>query len=119
MKKECPAKVVLAARRASQQLEITAINLDHNHEISSEIYKTYPECRQLNAEEVNFVVPLMELNVQPSLIVEKLRQETGKLQVFFSQSLLPCLSSPILLCLCRKSYHSQRHPQPEMFYKGP
>lgn len=78
MKKECPAKVVLAARRASQQLEITAINLDHNHEISSEIYKTYPECRQLNAEEVNFVVPLMELNVQPSLIVEKLRQETGK-----------------------------------------
>ncbi|XP_077550719.1 uncharacterized protein LOC144163944 [Haemaphysalis longicornis] len=77
-KKECPAKVVLAGRQATQQLEITAINLDHNHAISSEIYKTYPECCQLISTGVNFVVPLMELNVQPSLIVEKLRQEAGK-----------------------------------------
>ncbi|KAL3185429.1 hypothetical protein MRX96_005453 [Rhipicephalus microplus] len=32
MKKDCPAKIIVAARRASQQLEVTAVNLEHNHE---------------------------------------------------------------------------------------
>lgn len=78
MKKDCTAKIIVSARRASQQLEVTAVNLEHNHEVSPETYKAYSECRQLNEEEVNFVRPLIELNVRPSLIVEKLRQETGK-----------------------------------------
>ncbi|XP_075732959.1 uncharacterized protein LOC142761719 [Rhipicephalus microplus] len=78
MKKDCPAKIIVAARRANQQLEVTAVNLEHNHEASPETYKAYSECNQLNEEEVNFVRPLIELNVRPSLIVEKLRQETGK-----------------------------------------
>ncbi|CAN8008465.1 unnamed protein product [Ixodes pacificus] len=77
-KKDCPAKVVLAARRACQQLEITELKVEHNHEVSPEIFRTYPECRQLNAEEINFVKSLMELNVPPSLIVEKLREQSGK-----------------------------------------
>ncbi|XP_075737794.1 uncharacterized protein ZSWIM9-like [Rhipicephalus microplus] len=78
MKKDCPAKIIVAARRASQQLEVTAVNLEHNHEVSPETYKAYSECRQLNEEGVNFVRPLIELNVRPNLIVEKLRQETRK-----------------------------------------
>ncbi|KAL3224807.1 hypothetical protein MRX96_049418 [Rhipicephalus microplus] len=74
MKKDCMAKIIVTARRASQLLEVTVVNLEHNHEVSSETYKAYSECRQLN-EEVNFVRPLIELNVRPSLIVKKLRQE--------------------------------------------
>uniref|UniRef100_A0A0K8RJX5 ZSWIM3 N-terminal domain-containing protein n=1 Tax=Ixodes ricinus TaxID=34613 RepID=A0A0K8RJX5_IXORI len=77
-KNDCPAKVVLAARRARQQLEITELKVEHNHEVSPEIFRTYPECRQLNAEEINFVKSLRELNVRPSLIVEKLREQSGK-----------------------------------------
>lgn len=57
MKKECPAKIVVAARRASQQLEITSVNLEHSHEVSPETYKAYSECRKLNEEEVDFVKP--------------------------------------------------------------
>lgn len=77
-KNDCPAKVVLAARRACQQLEITELKVEHNHEVSHEIFRTYPECRQLNAEEIDFVKSLMELNVRPSLIAEKLREQSGK-----------------------------------------
>ncbi|XP_075729617.1 uncharacterized protein LOC142771693 [Rhipicephalus microplus] len=51
MKKDCPAKIIVAARRASQQLEVTAVNLEYNHEVSPETYKAYSECRQLNEEE--------------------------------------------------------------------
>ncbi|XP_065291475.1 uncharacterized protein [Dermacentor albipictus] len=78
MKKDCPVKLVLAARRATQQLEITALNLQHNHEVSIEIYKAYPECRRLATEELSFVQPLMELNVPPSMIVQKLKEQSGK-----------------------------------------
>ncbi|KAG0430941.1 hypothetical protein HPB47_022240 [Ixodes persulcatus] len=79
MKRDCPAKVVVAARRSGvQQLEITELKTEHNHEVSYEIFRTYPECRQLSAEEVDFVKPLMELNVLPSLIVEKLKERSGK-----------------------------------------
>ncbi|XP_049274340.1 uncharacterized protein LOC119403646 [Rhipicephalus sanguineus] len=78
MKKDCPAKIIVTARRASQLLEVTAVNLEHNHEVSPETYKAYAEYRQLNEEEANFVRPLIDLDVRPILIVEKLRQETGK-----------------------------------------
>ncbi|XP_070380684.1 uncharacterized protein [Dermacentor albipictus] len=78
IKKDCPVKLVLAARRATQQLEITALNLQHNHEVSSEIYKAYPECRRLATEELSFVQPLMELNVPPSMIVQKVKEQSGK-----------------------------------------
>ncbi|KAL1467504.1 hypothetical protein MTO96_042131 [Rhipicephalus appendiculatus] len=77
MKKDCPAKIIVTACRASQLLEITAANLKRNHEVSPETYKAYSECHQLNDEEVNFVRPLIELNVRPSLIAEKLRKKTG------------------------------------------
>ncbi|KAH8031425.1 hypothetical protein HPB51_017197 [Rhipicephalus microplus] len=88
--KDCPAKIIVAARRASQQLEVMAVNLEYNHEVSPETYKAYSECRQLNEEEVNFVRPLIELNVRPSLIVKKLRQETGKAVIAKDMHNLKC-----------------------------
>ncbi|EEC00165.1 hypothetical protein IscW_ISCW016218 [Ixodes scapularis] len=60
------------------KLEITELKVEHNHEVSPEIFRTYPECRQLNTEEINFVKSLRELNVRPSLIVEKLREQSGR-----------------------------------------
>lgn len=78
MKKDCPAKLVLAARRATQELEITEIHMQDNHEVSNETFKSYPECRQLCDDEVSFVKPLLELKVRPSMIVAKLKEQTGK-----------------------------------------
>ncbi|KAM7289013.1 uncharacterized protein ISCGN_029150 [Ixodes scapularis] len=88
MNKDCPAKVVVAARRSrAQQLEITELKMEHNHEVSYEIYRTYPECRRLSAEEVDFVKPLMALNVLPSLIVEKLKERSVLLAGFIDKRL--------------------------------
>lgn len=77
MKNDCPARIVIAARRASQELELTGVMLDHNHDTTSDMFASYPECRKLNDNEAKLVHPLLEMNVRPSLIVQKLKEDTG------------------------------------------
>ncbi|XP_049517097.1 uncharacterized protein LOC119441311 isoform X2 [Dermacentor silvarum] len=78
MKNDCPARIVIAARRASQELELTCVMLEHNHDTTSDMFASYPECRKLNDNEAKLVHPLLEMNVRPSLIVQKLKEDTGK-----------------------------------------
>ncbi|XP_064485129.1 uncharacterized protein ZSWIM9-like [Ornithodoros turicata] len=78
MKKLCPATVVIAARRATQQLEVTKMDLSHNHDINGEIYRSYPECRRLTSADKEYVQPLLELGVLPSMIARKVCENTGK-----------------------------------------
>ncbi|KAK8758388.1 hypothetical protein V5799_003982 [Amblyomma americanum] len=75
MKKQCPALLVLVARRKKQILEITKLDLSHNHEVSAEIYQSYPERRRLTEEERNYVQHLLELHVPPRTIIEKLYEK--------------------------------------------
>lgn len=85
MKKGSPAQVVIAAKRLTQQLGITSIVLQHNHETSSEIYNSYPETRRFQDDEKQFVQPLLEMKVFPSLVVQKLNEKTGN--YFFCSSM--------------------------------
>lgn len=77
----CPATIVVATRRAIQKLEITKMELEHNH-VSTETFKSYPEVWRLTAEERNYVQPLLELNMLPSMVVESLNERTGKLLLY-------------------------------------
>lgn len=85
VKKDCPAKIVIAARRATQELEITCANLEHNHDTTPDMFASYPESRRLNDEQVAIVRPLIDMNVRPSLIAQKLQKETGKLILRLNQ----------------------------------
>ncbi|KAH8020414.1 hypothetical protein HPB51_001712 [Rhipicephalus microplus] len=76
MKQGCPATVVIAARRTSQQLEITKIDCDHNLEVNKEIFQLYPENRRLTHHEKEYVLPLLDLNVLPNVIAGKLAEKT-------------------------------------------
>ncbi|KAL1445162.1 hypothetical protein MTO96_045159 [Rhipicephalus appendiculatus] len=40
MKKGCPARIVIAARRSSQELEITSNMLEHNHDTTPAIFNS-------------------------------------------------------------------------------
>ncbi|KAH6939389.1 hypothetical protein HPB50_017749 [Hyalomma asiaticum] len=66
------------ARRSSQQLEITKIDCNHNHEVSKEIFQLYPENRRLTRDEKEYVLPLLDLNVLPNVVAGKLAEKTGK-----------------------------------------
>nr|XP_054924371.1 uncharacterized protein LOC126527534 [Dermacentor andersoni] len=76
MKQNCPATVVIAARREAQQLEVIKVDCNHCHELSNELFQSYPENRRLTDEEKNYALPLMELNVLPSVIAGKLSEKT-------------------------------------------
>lgn len=78
MKKDCPARIVIAARRSSQELEITSVMLEHNHDTTPEIFNSYPESRRFEDHEKEFVEPLLEMRVPPRLILQKLEEKTGK-----------------------------------------
>ncbi|KAL3191943.1 hypothetical protein MRX96_059446 [Rhipicephalus microplus] len=78
MKQGCPATVVIAARWTSQQLEITKIDCNHNHEVNKEIFQLYPENRRLTHHEKEYVLALLDLNVLPNVIAGKLAEKTGK-----------------------------------------
>ncbi|KAH7949187.1 hypothetical protein HPB49_006234 [Dermacentor silvarum] len=78
MKQGCPATVVIAARRTSQQLEITKIDCNHNHEVNKKIFQLYPEKRRLTHDEKEYVLPLLDLDVLPKVIAGKLAEKTGK-----------------------------------------
>ncbi|KAH8029048.1 hypothetical protein HPB51_022168 [Rhipicephalus microplus] len=78
MKNDCPAKIVFAAKRGSQELEITCTVLDHNHETIDDMFASYPKCRCLNDNEAKLVQPLIEMKVRPTRIIQKLKEETGK-----------------------------------------
>lgn len=77
--------------------------MQHNHEVSSETFKSYPECRQLCDDEVSFVKPLLELKVRPSMIVAKLKEQTGKGQHVLLVGITCVLISNVQFCVCRKS----------------
>ncbi|XP_077537073.1 uncharacterized protein LOC144149387 [Haemaphysalis longicornis] len=81
MKRDCPVQVVIAAKRASQQLEITSAVLEHNHATTKEMFDSYPECRRFDDEEKEFVEPLLEMKVRPSMILQRLNEKTGKAHI--------------------------------------
>lgn len=77
LKLSCPAMVVIAARRSRQLLEITKLNLEHNHEVSSEIYRSYPESQRLLRQEKDLAHILRKARVCADDVVKKLWEETG------------------------------------------
>lgn len=42
MTKDCPARIMIAARRAST--EVTSVMLEHNHKTTSDVLASYPQC---------------------------------------------------------------------------
>jgi len=43
MKIQCPAHIKVSANREQQQLVVTHVELQHNHEVSTAVYYHYPE----------------------------------------------------------------------------
>lgn len=105
-------QVVIAAKRASQQLEITSAVVEHNHETTKEMYNSYPECRRLDEDEKAFVTPLLDMKVRPSMILQRLNEKTGDYSSLCSCSKeLHFFIQFIFVTACRQGSHCQGPPQ--------
>lgn len=75
---DCEARVRLKADRKKQELVITEVFLDHNHEVSESIYQHYSENRRLSKEDAQMLLPLTELHIPPSRLVTLVHSQTSK-----------------------------------------
>ncbi|KAK3912071.1 Protein FAR-RED IMPAIRED RESPONSE 1 [Frankliniella fusca] len=74
----CEAFISVLADLDRQVLVIDKASLDHNHETSKAIIDFYPEVRGLDTLELNDAEKLLKLRVKPSLLLQRIEEETGK-----------------------------------------
>lgn len=63
---------------AENFLEVTDVQLDHNHELSEQRYRFYPKVRRLSAPEKEEAKKLLRLNVKPGDIKATICNSTRK-----------------------------------------
>lgn len=71
--------VIISAHCEDQQLEVIKVDCNHSHELSNHRFQSHPQNRRITNQEKNYALPLMELNVLPSMIAQKLNDRTGKI----------------------------------------
>ncbi|KAK0080925.1 hypothetical protein PV325_013085 [Microctonus aethiopoides] len=75
----CPAHIMLRASKDGNQLEVTSVNNEHNHEISEELFKKLPQERKLCGEIKQEVQDLMQLHIDRKRLKEYVRLRTNKI----------------------------------------
>ena len=75
----CPFQIYLSASEDGNALEVTRMNLSHNHEVSKELYQSLPRQRSLPSELLEEVKSAIKLKANNKLLRQKIEQETGKM----------------------------------------
>ena len=74
----CPIEIYLAASEDGNALEVLRINLEHNHEISKDLYESLPRQRLLPGHVLEEVKSAIKLKANNKLLQQKIEQDTGK-----------------------------------------
>ena len=78
-RQSCPFQIYLSASEDGNALEVTRMNLSHNHEVSKELYQSLPRQRSLPFELLEEVKSAIKLKANNKLLRQKIEQETGKM----------------------------------------
>jgi len=57
---------------------VTHVDLHHNHEVTEDIFRHYPESCRLNVEEAATLASFVDLRVRPGLLQHMVQQTTQK-----------------------------------------
>ncbi|KAG8171930.1 hypothetical protein JTE90_004910 [Oedothorax gibbosus] len=77
-KQSCPAMISVLLSADRKCLEVKKINMDHNHAVSEELFRSMPQERKLPPEYKERVCKLMDLQVNKKLLKDEILKETGK-----------------------------------------
>ena len=77
-RQNCPFEIYLAASEDGNALEVLRINLEHNHEISKDLYESLPRQRLLPGHILEKVKSAIKLKANNKLLQQKIEQDTGK-----------------------------------------
>ena len=78
-RQSCPFQIYLSASEDGNALEVTRMNLSHNHEVSKELYQSLPRQRSLPFELLEEIKSAIKLKANKKLMRQKIEQETGKM----------------------------------------
>lgn len=79
LKKECPAFMLVSADRKKDRLVLKGSHLEHNHDISTRLFLSYPENRKLSANQKQEVLTLFDLDVNIEQIRHHLTRQNDKI----------------------------------------
>ena len=74
----CPFEIYLAASEGGNALEVLRINLEHNQEISKDLYESLPRKRLLPGHVLEEVKSAIKLKANNKLLQQKIEQDIGK-----------------------------------------
>nr|XP_047138019.1 uncharacterized protein LOC124814399 [Hydra vulgaris] len=81
-RQKCPVNVVLRESKDGQNLQVKSLNMNHNHEVSQELYSHLPKQRKLPEDFEREAVKMIKLKANKKLIKQQLSQQTGKVVLF-------------------------------------
>lgn len=81
MKTDCMMKIKVSLLADGQHLSIEDMNLNHNHEVSEQLYKHLPRQKRLNAEEKEEIDNLLQLKCDKKLVKDYISDKTGKIVI--------------------------------------
>ena len=91
-RQSCPFQIYVSASADGNALEVTRMNLSHNHEVSKELYQSLPRQRSLPFELLEEVKSAIKLKANNKLLRQKIEQETGKMVTLKDLSNIKCKS---------------------------
>ena len=71
-------EIYLAASEDGNALKVLGINLEHNHEISKDLYESLPRQRLLPVHVLEKVKSAIKLKANNKLLQQKIEEDTGK-----------------------------------------
>ena len=71
-------EIYLAASEDGNALKVLGINLEHNHEISKDLYESLPRQRLLPVHVLEEVKSAIKLKANNKLLQQKIEEDTGK-----------------------------------------
>ena len=74
---QCPSMVYVSVNRDLDKLVVHKVISDHNHMISSETFKQYPEQRRLKGPAIQKVEEMLALKVKVKLLQDHLQKQVN------------------------------------------
>lgn len=74
-KLQCPAAISVTANREKEKLVVLKVVSDHNHDVSSEIFKRYPEQRRLDLATEALATTMLDLKVKVKSIQDHIQSQ--------------------------------------------
>ena len=78
VKTGCPCKLQFRASIDGQMLQLRNLTLEHNHELTAEVFHHHPKQRKLNSDDIKAAEAMLKMNPNKKQVRQHFAEKTGK-----------------------------------------